>query len=191
MTIKTSNGDKIIDPITTEPSKPYLAQKLSNGTDYYPVEIRTSEDGLLVKGNNVEYVVKEDYPTLQLLHDPSPLSQVKIYDQNNVLKATYDNPTTDTIIKVYAGGKIEWIHDPSWYWIYRIVGGEFWDNVYVDGGANRSNCFSNVPSDAEGAAKLTINFFTSSHHDTILDFSNYSGSQTTGWIQSSYCYPYV
>ena len=181
MTIKTPNGDKIIDPTTTEPSKPYLAQKVVGGTEYYPCETSSGE-GVAIKGNGASYKISEG-AILKLTYDPSALTQVKIYDENNVLKETYNNPTTNTIINVVKGGKIEWVHDASWVWIYRTVEGS---NVWLNDNQGISSCFSNVPLNASGLAEIEVNFLTSIMHDTLLNFR-----VSNGWIKSSYCYPYI
>ena len=59
LTIKLSNSTKTIESKTIAPSVPYLAQKISNGTLYYPLETYTSGEGLLIKGNNIIYKVQE------------------------------------------------------------------------------------------------------------------------------------
>lgn len=71
LTIKLSSDTKTIEPKTTAPSAPYLAQKTSDGTLYYPLETYTSGEGLLIKGNGITYKVQEvNIPDVPNADDP-------------------------------------------------------------------------------------------------------------------------
>ena len=190
MEIKLLNDTKTIEPSTTEPSKPYLAQKVVGGTEYYPCEISSGE-GVAIKGNGVSYRVVEYPISLKLRGNASSLSQIKIYDANNILKGTYDNPANNVAMEVFAGGRIEWIHDAEEYWAYRPVGGSWSDVVYLtDGGsiAHCSSCYSNVPANASGEATMHRTFYEAGNHGTYFGFGE---NYTTGWIKSADCYPYL
>lgn len=192
MNIKLSGGTKIIEPFTTEPSKPYLAQKLSGGTSYYPLETYTSGEGVLIKGNNETYIVSEENPpvSLRMAISSDRLLQVKMYDSNNVLQRTYNAPGTMEM-DVFPGGKVELIHDSKVGWVYLDIDHwDIWDATYLDHGQPHSSCFINVPliSRASRTATLLFNQFSSTGSD---DYLNYHISDTKGWIRSEYCYPYI
>lgn len=186
LTIKLPGGNKTISAETTEPNKPYLAQKTGNGALYYPLGTYTSGDGVLIKGNNITYAISEG-AFIQMFNGGSleRLTVINVYDANNTLKATYNNPMT-RIIEVFGGGKIQFFHDSGHWWYYQPVDkGSVYDIVDIGKG---ESCFVDVPSNAKGNATL---YFSNHAYGQYSDELNYYVSGTTGWIKSANCYPYM
>lgn len=187
LTIKLPGGNNTIGAETTEPSKPYLAQKTGDGVLYYPLETYTSGEGVLIKGNNTSYKIREAPPIYLQMDGEEPylsrLTQILVYDSNGILQKTYNNPSTSKL-EVFAGGKIKFIHDSSVVWAYWKIGGTFYNVVYLDSGNPQGYCFVDVPLTANGGATLGFNQYSAS-----TDVLKYNVA--TEWINSTDCYPYI